>query len=85
MACAGIALFGISACGGDGHNAPPDARVLGTRVDSPLPMDMDMDGTPDGEASDAAADGGVAPDTGPLTPDPAPGQAGPTSKVTSPS
>jgi hypothetical protein len=90
VACAGIALFGVSACGG-GHSAPPDARVLGTRVDSPLPLDMDE--TSDGEAAgtaDGVADGGVQgggepADGGPVTPDPGAAQARPTSTVTSPS
>jgi hypothetical protein len=95
VACLGIALCGVSACGG-GHSSPPDGPVLGTRVDSPLPMDMD--GTPDAGPDDAAADsgpsggpadGGRSPsgpaDGGPLTPDPADGQARPTSMVTSPS
>lgn len=88
VACVGIALFGVSACGG-GHSSPPDGPVLGTRVDSPLPMDMD--GTPDGgEADGCAGDGGVPgggepADGGPVTPDPAAAEARFRPTVTSPS
>jgi hypothetical protein len=85
VVCAGIALVDVSACGG-GHGSPVDGPVLGTRVDSPLPMDTDQ--TPDAEAEGGAADGGVPgegepADGGPVTPDPAAARARPTSTVAS--